>query len=264
MSLVPEMPRSQELPGDTRTAPARPDPAWIVCVAWVLSVGALALPALTGGAVDPGAASPLGLALLPWLALAGMPRGGSASTFLVLPLLALPSLVLGAALGGQAAPAGDLGGLVLPLACGVLLLALLSFSAVRGGWLQAAAWSALVVLPPALAAAFALTGNDGVGGVPGPVAFLARNGPLGWAWSVAAGGPGGLSPGRAAPDLAANLIGGGVPWTALGLAAALVLAAEFPHLLARRPGPGNTPPGNTPTGNTPTGDATSAGGEDRP
>lgn len=145
---------------------ARPARAASLLVAgvWLVSLGPLALEALTDGRLFLAGASRFGVAALPWLAYAGLPRGSGGIERAAGVLHGLP--VLGLALGLDLAggrPVVDL----LPAVVGVLGLVtgwalLADRAAARPGY--ALAWLLLVPLPAAHRAAFAWASPG-----PGPV-----------------------------------------------------------------------------------------------
>lgn len=159
--------------------------ALALALAWVLSLLPLGLDALTDGELGVRGASRLGLTLLPWLALAGLPRARDvrvAASWTAVPFLALPPVALGAALDLGARGAGELAWAAL---AGLALVVLLSWSARRGGARRAVAWLGLVVLPPVLCTAFALTTAGGTAPPLGALVWVTERTPLGWAWTGA-------------------------------------------------------------------------------
>lgn len=186
----------------------------IALLAWLLSAAPLVLRAL-----DPAAATngPLGAwALLPWVALAGLPRGARAPGGGLLALaLALPPAALALRLDG--ADGRGATGLAAAL-CGAVLAGVLALAAARAAGssprarlVHGAAWLLLVALPPLFAAAATWAARDpGHGSRAWDLAR--RSSPLGWAHAAASGA-------ASTPD--AGLAS--VPWGAL--AVALVLLA---------------------------------------
>jgi len=167
-------------------------------VALALSLAPLALERF--GLLELAGAPRVGLALLPWLALAGLPRPASreldAGAAWLAPLAALPLVALAAAVD-RAAPGPAGSGAVWTAAVGLALVALLALAAARGARVFAAAWFALVCAPTALATAFSLSasgGDDALGGGAGPAVVGAWFGawlgatPLVWAARTIAGG----------------------------------------------------------------------------
>jgi hypothetical protein len=120
--------------------------------------------------------------LLPWLALAGLPRGAVAGRRAARPELpALLLLPLGALAWAADRRAPGVAGVTVPALAGFAAVLALSAAADRGGPLHALLWTLLVPVPAALAAAFLLTGASGaLGGPAGLGAWLAAT-PAVWA-----------------------------------------------------------------------------------
>lgn len=131
---------------------------WLV-LAWTASVVLIAADTLTAGRVPVGAASRFGLALLPWLLVAGLPQRARARTGLLPLALAVPPLCAG--FGLDHARGLELGRSI-SIACIALGLVVVWGLAARAagerandraarvyGWL----WLALVMGAPALAVA---------------------------------------------------------------------------------------------------------------
>jgi len=170
--------------------------------AWALSVLPFLLDAWSGGALGVPGASRLGLAALPWLALAGMPRAGPAEDAArtrrraLVPLaLALPPLALGAGL--DLAGHGDARALALRGAVAAALILAWSVAAelARPAARRApygATWLVLVPASATLHVALAwvpLTTSSGAGGSAGAGASWWLANPLLWAfrWTRAGG-----------------------------------------------------------------------------
>ena len=179
------------------------------------------------GRLDPLPGVRLGWALLPWLALAGLPRGGPAARrdpWEAALVTALPVIVLAAALDGRD-PGADEPWAVLGLAS--VSLALLGAARARGGRLYAWAWCLVLALPAVAGTAFGASASSGVGGAPAGLGLLWRAGPLDPAWEL-------LRSGEAAAGPLALLV-----------PAALCLVAQLDAQLDARPrgGPdGEAPP----------------------
>lgn len=152
-----------------------------IVLAFVLSVlpGALAW---TGSLRFEGV-SMLGLALLPWLAIAGTP-GLDRACLAALVCAPWPAWALGAAIDAENGAAWI--ALAPTLAwSAVFVLALAALAARSTGARYEVAWLALVVVPPLVRFAF----DYGVGheAAPRVVTALARASPLGWACEQAGG-----------------------------------------------------------------------------
>lgn len=168
--------------GEPRAALARPLAAWAVSLAGVGLAGA--------GLTLPGSAL-AALALLPWIALAGMPRdasraaAGPLARALAWPCLALPPCALAAALDARAGRTG----LAALLAGGLLLVLLSALAAAAAGRARAYGWLWLAWVPGAAALLVALRFAPLAGGEAAPapawLAWLARAHPLAWAWQPA-------------------------------------------------------------------------------
>ncbi len=162
-----------------------------IVLAFGLSVLPLLLETASGGSLEVRGASRLGIALLPWLALAGVPRASEAGWHLG-PLLALPPLALAASVDAR----GALGwsDLLPALGAGVALIALLAFAAGRGRGVYGVLWTVLVAGLPALGVAFGLSAAAGTPGPPPVLVWIALRTPLGWAWEGARAGSAFASP----------------------------------------------------------------------
>lgn len=160
--------------------------------------------------------------LLPWLALAGLPRGARGANRPELPaLLLLPLLALAWAADRRAPGAARL---TAPALAGFLAVPALSAAAARGGAVHGWLWALLVPVPAALAAAFLLSGDSGsTGGPAGLGAGLAAT-PLVWAAGRLAG-----PAGEAWADLAPLAV------------SALLLGAALVEERRRRARPGEAP-----------------------
>jgi hypothetical protein len=179
-----------------------------LALVWLLSAAALFLRA----AADPGL-SPVALACLPWLVWATLPRSGSepAAQDALAAWLAAPLVVLALAL--ERARGRELGAALLVAGAFALLAGLYGAAARRPGRaLYASAWFALVVGVPLLSRVLESAGAPLFGRAPRALEFAAQASPLGW--SVAR---------LQAPAAGAGLE---LPWTALGLGAALWLAGR--------------------------------------
>ncbi len=166
--------------------------------AWLLSVLPFLLVRLSGGALEIEGASRLGLALLPWLALAGFPRRGDAgpgalrfSGWIPVVALALPPVALGAALDLQAggSPLEVLwrAGVGLALVAGLALAADAARDVPRARPWHAGAWLVLVPGSAALCVALTWLGAPGKEPVAAPLAELFRWNPLVLAHAIAGG-----------------------------------------------------------------------------
>jgi len=163
-------------------------------IAWALSLA----PSLASGAAADSLAggSRLALALLPWIALIGLPPGRSARRarareprgWPAALALALPPLGLAAWLDRAGGLAAD--GILATAAVALPLLCLLGearHAAGRGGGgLYGMAWSVLLPGAPALWAALGWA-SSGRGEPAALVAWLAGLSPLSWAWGRFAG-----------------------------------------------------------------------------
>ena len=141
-----------------------------LALVWLLSAAALFL--------APGSGAVPGLALLPWLAWATLPRSGAEPHALdaLVPWLALPLATLALALGAS-----------LVESAAVAALALLYFAAARacarssrGRWIYAAAWFVLVAGAPLLAATLESVGAPLYGRAPHWLELGAQLSPLDW------------------------------------------------------------------------------------
>ncbi|MEW6072178.1 MAG: hypothetical protein AB1726_06210 [Planctomycetota bacterium] len=195
-------------------------------VAWALSVLPFLAERLGGESLAIPGASRAGLVLLPWIALAGLPRRSAAPGALpwtATTAFVLPPLALGAGLDILAGAArGEVLGRCL---VGGTLVALLALGAELAGEagrrLHAVLWLVLVPGSAALLAALAWIGAPGTGSPPVLLAELACCHPLVWAHRAA----------RAEPLLGAA--GGLRPLLLVGL---LALAANLARRLPARAG----------------------------
>jgi hypothetical protein len=147
---------------------------WLACLLALLPLCAEAM-----GVYAPRGASRALFALLPWLALAGLPRGARAAQSPELPaLLLLPALAAAWAADRRAPGAG---GALAPALAGLGAVLLLGAAAARGGALYAVLWTLLVPLPAALLSAFHLSGASGALGGPRGLAGALGATPLAWA-----------------------------------------------------------------------------------
>ncbi len=155
-------------------------------VAWILSVLPLVLGCLGAGSLRIEGASLLGLTLLPWVALAGIPRASreGGAGWLGVIALAVPPLALGAGL--DLAGGGDRTGILLAGGGGIAILALLAAGAdlarrePRARRVHAGLWFLLVPATAALLAALGWAAAPGEGSVPGLLAGVGRLDPLVW------------------------------------------------------------------------------------
>ena len=172
--------------------------------AWGLSVLPFLLARATGGDLEVEGIAWFGLVLLPWLAVAGMPRHAPLpatepavrppAPWVGVAALALPALALGVGLDA----AGGRSEVWLPAVLGVALVAGLAAGASgaarhpRARGIHAAAWLVLVPGTAALLVALGWIGAPGAGDAPAFLRELARWNPLVWAHAAAsAGDPGG-------------------------------------------------------------------------
>lgn len=172
-----------------RAAPAAAAPVACLALASALSIAALALAGHAPAAF--GDRSTIGLCALPWLALAGLPRGAApsrvAGSRALAPWLALgPLLVaLRVELARAAEPHGPLahaGAAWLAIAALERLARTAAESDARSRALHAFGWCALVPGVPWLAWSFELGGTS----APALVRELARASPLSLGWSASA------------------------------------------------------------------------------
>jgi hypothetical protein len=171
--------------------------ATTLSILWFLSVLPMVLDRFAGGGFVPEGASRLGLALLPWIALAGLPRGGrsdGAAPWFAVAALALPPLALAAGLDVlRGAARGDV---LVAWGGGVLLVALLAAGAdgvpsgARARSLHALLWLLLIPISATLLAALAWAAGPGSAAPAVGLVELGRWNPLVWvhSWS----GPGDL------------------------------------------------------------------------
>lgn len=155
-------------------------------LAWSLSVLPLVLGCLGGESLRIEGASRLGLALLPWVALAGIPRvpaeGGAG--WIGVTALAVPPLALGAGL--DLAGGAGRNGILLAGGAGIAILALLAAGADLARRdpvahrVHAALWLLLLPGSAALLAALGWAAAPGTGSVFAPLEGLVRLDPLVW------------------------------------------------------------------------------------
>jgi len=174
-------------------------------LAFLLALAPLLAEAL--GFYAPRGASRALCALLPWLALAGLPRAARREGSPELPALLLLPVLAAACAADRRAPGA--GAALLPALSGLGAVLLLGLAAARGGALYGACWTLAVPAPAALLAAFHLSATAGaLGGARGLGGALGAT-PLAWA---------ALRLGSAGPARAEDL------WP-LGVAALLLLVA---------------------------------------
>ena len=153
-----------------------------LAAALVLSLAPPVLAWIPGASAALESTSFLSLALLPWIALGGLPRGPRAEFVPArgVPGIALPALALAGALDARAG--ADPLALLVFAAWGMLFVALLASAAARAaahgerGSLYGPLWLALV--PGSASLALALRHADG--GRPAFATWLGRASPLGW------------------------------------------------------------------------------------
>jgi hypothetical protein len=159
----------------------RPPPTSSVRIACAFALSLAPAAAAWSGQLELGRASMLGLALVPWIALAGMPGLARASRWVAV-CAPWPALALGAALDARAGTPWEQ--LAPTLAWGALIVAALSALAARDSGaarveLYDVAWLvALVAIP---LARFALDYGAGGSAAPRWLAALAAWSPLEWA-----------------------------------------------------------------------------------
>lgn len=200
----------------------------LLTITWLLSGAPMLLDRLLEGGFGPASASRLGLAFLPWIALAGLPRptlesqGERGFSSLAVTAFALPLLALGAGL--DFATGRALADLLLMGGGGALLVALLAAGAdaarpgERARASHALLWLILLPGSAALIAALRWGASPGTGSVWAPLAELGRWNPLLWIH----GASGALE--------SPSLLGAVRPLVAVAL------LALVPRLLARREG----------------------------
>ncbi len=160
----------------------------LAVLAWLFSAAPLCAAAWIEVGPTGGSLGHTGLVLLPWIALAGLPRGArrtAGEPSLPWTALFLPPLVLAAHLdlaGGASFERLALG--LCGMLCALALLVLAARRAAPAGWIHPVGWLVLVAGPPALVRATIL----GVGEAPLPLAQrVAGASPLETALRLASG-----------------------------------------------------------------------------